>query len=120
MEKKSSKQLGQVLREIRESKGLTRYAVSLQAGIKPTTLSSIESLTTSTNFETVRKIAAVLGVTIADIDAALPPPVLGDLEAGTRPRGRPKSDSSSNQTDTTSKSDSIAARATKRKKASRQ
>lgn len=63
-----AKSIGAALREVREAAGLTQSAVTKAAGLAPGQLSQIESgRSSSPEFATVAKIAAVLGASLNEL-----------------------------------------------------
>lgn len=59
--------LGSRIRLARELKGLTLRALAERAGISPSFLSQLENDKSSTSIGTARKLAAVLGITLAEL-----------------------------------------------------
>lgn len=60
-----------VLRHLREARGLSQEATAQAAGIALNTYSRIERGQTSPSWPTVRRLAAALGITMADLGAAV-------------------------------------------------
>lgn len=63
--------LAAVLRRLREGQGGSREAIAHRAGISYTTLAKIELGQSTPSWDTVRALAAALGVTMADLGAAV-------------------------------------------------
>ena len=75
------------LQAVRESKGITKYALAKLSGVSKQALSNLESGVREPTWDTVQKLALALGVDCtAFADQAL---TLPD-QAPARPRGRPK------------------------------
>lgn len=58
---------GQIIREIRESKGLTQEVVSGLAAVSRSHLAEIESGRTNANVRTLWRIAEALGLRLSDL-----------------------------------------------------
>ena len=58
-----NKEIGKVIKEVRESKGIKQIFIAEKAGISNRYLSAIESGTKKPTSETIKKIAEALGVT---------------------------------------------------------
>lgn len=80
---------GQVLQGLRQQQGLTVYALAQQAGLSAQTVHDLERLQREPHFDTVRRLAAVLGIGLDGIASQLPPVSLPLPYTG-RPRGRPR------------------------------
>jgi DNA-binding XRE family transcriptional regulator len=61
--------LGQVMRTLREERGLGQDALARKAGITQTTVSFIERRKVDPHWGTVEKLGEVLGVTMSEIAA---------------------------------------------------
>ena len=63
--------LGQAIRELRESAGMTQEDVAYHAGISTGSLSRIECSLANPSWTTVTRIAAAVKVTLAELVAAV-------------------------------------------------
>jgi transcriptional regulator with XRE-family HTH domain len=66
-DKKALRRLGERVREVRESQGVTQEALAFDAGIHVNHLSTIERGEANPSFLVILSIAKVLGVTVADL-----------------------------------------------------
>jgi transcriptional regulator with XRE-family HTH domain len=76
---------GNLVKRLREEKGLSAYALAKAAGVSDQSVANIEQRDAMPSLDTARRLAAVLGFSID----GLPPVDLPKQEPG-RPRGRPK------------------------------
>jgi transcriptional regulator with XRE-family HTH domain len=63
--------LGAALRQLREGHGVTREALAFQAGITTSALARIELVQVAPGWDTVRRIACALDVSLLDLAAAV-------------------------------------------------
>ncbi len=63
--------LGPVLRQLRESRGLTQEALAFRSGVSISSLGRIELGRTSAAWATVVQLAHALGVSMADLGVAI-------------------------------------------------
>jgi transcriptional regulator with XRE-family HTH domain len=96
---KSNASFAKNLRRVRESVGLSQYAVAKQAGISKQAMSQLEQGENDPSWSTVQKLALVLGVDcrqFVDPDLELPgggrTPKARSADAGPpkRPKGKPR------------------------------
>jgi len=63
---------GDVIREAREAKGMTQYALAKRAGFSPQALHAIE-LGRRPTFDAIRRLCAALEISIQELSDRLPP-----------------------------------------------
>jgi transcriptional regulator with XRE-family HTH domain len=85
--KKKRKLVGQIIADLLRERGMTPYALAMRAALNQPTLSAILAQTKHPMFDTVRKLAAALEVSLDEIADRLPPVELGPHTQGRR--GRP-------------------------------
>jgi transcriptional regulator with XRE-family HTH domain len=84
----TGKSFGELVAELRREHGLSVYALAQRAGLSDQTVHDLEHSKGQPSFETVRRLAEALGVTLDWITGQLPPVELPEPTPG-RPRGRP-------------------------------
>jgi plasmid maintenance system antidote protein VapI len=85
--KRPAATVGEVLRELLTERGLSVYALAMRSGVSNPTLHALLHDSRAARLETVRRLAAALGVSVQLICDRLPPVELGEES---RPRrGRP-------------------------------
>src|SRR4051812_3747407 len=82
------KTFGQLVASLRESRGLSAYALAQRAGVSDQAVHTIEHTDRSPSFETARRLAAALGVGLDKLSEQMGPVDLPEPTPG-RPRGRP-------------------------------
>jgi transcriptional regulator with XRE-family HTH domain len=83
-----AKTFGQVVRQLRQERGLSVYALAQRTGLSDQAIHDLESADRQPSLDTLRRMAAALGVTLDWINERLPPVQLPEPKTG-RPRGRP-------------------------------
>jgi transcriptional regulator with XRE-family HTH domain len=64
----TTSKFGEVLEMFARRRGLSRLQISLRAGLSPAAVNNLVNRGNDPQLSTARKIAAVLGVTLAEID----------------------------------------------------
>lgn len=81
------KTFGKVIQRLREAKGWSVYALAQRAGLSDQAIHDLERDRRQPAFDTVRRLAAALEITLDGIAGQLPPVELPEPMPG-RPRGR--------------------------------
>jgi transcriptional regulator with XRE-family HTH domain len=89
--RKRRKTIGKVIADLLRERTMTAYALAKRAALNLPTLSAILRQTKQPMFETVRKLAAAMDVSLDEIASRLPPIELGEPARPTR--GRPRKES---------------------------
>ena len=82
------KTFGELIQELREKKGWSAYALAQKAGLSDQAVHNLERSVRQPAFDTVRRLAAALEVSLEWIDQQMQPIELPEATPG-RPRGRP-------------------------------
>jgi transcriptional regulator with XRE-family HTH domain len=89
MKPKFASSPGEVIRAVREEKGLSQYALAKRAGLSPQALGAVEEGRRPT-LDSVRRLCAALEISVQFVCDRLPPV---ELQPPARARrGRPKAD----------------------------
>jgi transcriptional regulator with XRE-family HTH domain len=84
-----AKTFGELIGGLRQERGLSVYALARRTGLSDQAIHDLEGSDRQPSFETVRRLAAALGVTLDWVAGQLPAVDLPPQSPG-RPRGRPR------------------------------
>lgn len=83
------KTFGKLIADVRQDKGWSVYALARKTGLTDQAIHDLEGSDRMPTFDTARRLAAVLGVTLDWMASQLPPVELPE-PVPARPRGRPR------------------------------
>jgi transcriptional regulator with XRE-family HTH domain len=83
------KTFGKLIEDARQGKGWSVYALARKAGLTDQAIHDLEGSDRMPTFDTARRLAVALGISLDWLASQLPPVELPEAEPS-RPRGRPR------------------------------